>query len=116
MGYHWGCDPKGQYVDGHEHEDVVDYRQKVFLPKMAELVKQTTLWGSKDGPSVDPEPGVHHVIIWYHDKSTFYAHDRQTQRWIHKNEKAKRYKKGEGYSLMVPATWPSFEQSGFQGL
>jgi hypothetical protein len=101
MGYRWGYDPKGQYVDGHEREDVVDYRQKVFLPKMAELVKRTILWGSKDGPSIDPEPGVRRVIIWYHDESTFYAYDRRTRRWIHKNEKAKPYKKGEGYSLMV---------------
>ena len=28
---------KGVYVDGHEQEDVVKYRQEVFLPLIAEL-------------------------------------------------------------------------------
>lgn len=32
MGYHWKKEPKGQYKDGHEREDVVAYRQNVFLP------------------------------------------------------------------------------------
>ncbi|KAI0316465.1 hypothetical protein OF83DRAFT_1060295, partial [Amylostereum chailletii] len=32
MGYRWMKTPKGQYVDGHEREDVVAYRQHVFLP------------------------------------------------------------------------------------
>ena len=30
--YRWTKDPKGQYVDGHERDDVVTYCQKVFLP------------------------------------------------------------------------------------
>ena len=34
MGYRWTYDPKGQYVDGHERNDVVDYRQDIFLPAM----------------------------------------------------------------------------------
>lgn len=32
MGYHWKKEPKAQYKDGHECEDVVAYRQNVFLP------------------------------------------------------------------------------------
>jgi hypothetical protein len=60
----------------NKHDNVVNYQQNVFLPKMAKLVKQTILWGSKDGSSIYSEPGVHHIIIWYHDESTFYAHDR----------------------------------------
>lgn len=32
MGYHWKLELKGQYSDGHEHEDVVSYRQNIFLP------------------------------------------------------------------------------------
>jgi len=31
----------------------------------------------------------------------FFAYDRRTQKWIDKSEKAKPYKKGEGYSVMV---------------
>ncbi len=48
-----------------------------------------------------PEGSEKHVVIWFHDESTFYAHDRQKIRWIHKNEKIKPYAKGEGVSLMV---------------
>jgi len=33
LGYRYQSTPKGQYVDGHEREDVVTYREKVFLPK-----------------------------------------------------------------------------------
>jgi hypothetical protein len=32
LDYRWSYTPKGQYVDGHEREDVVAYRQNVFLP------------------------------------------------------------------------------------
>ncbi|KAI5988731.1 hypothetical protein EDD15DRAFT_2116555, partial [Pisolithus albus] len=32
MGWKWKQEAKGQYVDGHEREDVVTYRQNVFLP------------------------------------------------------------------------------------
>jgi len=37
MGYHWTEKPFGQYVDGHECDDVVYYRQNVFFPAWAEL-------------------------------------------------------------------------------
>jgi hypothetical protein len=32
LDYRWSYDLKGQYVDGHERDDVVTYRQNVFLP------------------------------------------------------------------------------------
>jgi hypothetical protein len=32
LDYRWTKMPNGQYVDGHEREDVVTYRQNVFLP------------------------------------------------------------------------------------
>ncbi|KAL5633413.1 hypothetical protein ACGC1H_003789 [Rhizoctonia solani] len=34
-------------------------------------------------------------------ESTFYAHDRRLTRWIHEQETARLFKKGEGVSLMV---------------
>ncbi|KAF8162642.1 hypothetical protein B0H34DRAFT_649809, partial [Crassisporium funariophilum] len=101
MGYRWMYDPKGQYVDNHERDDVVAYRQNVFLPVMEGLQSRQTKWNSKDGTREDPPPGTHRVIVWYHNESTFYAHDRRTRRWVHRQEKAKPYAKGEGYSLMI---------------
>ncbi|CAK5283931.1 unnamed protein product [Mycena citricolor] len=41
------------------------------------------------------------VIIWYHDESIFYAHDRRRETWYHKDSDALPYRKGEGYSFMV---------------
>jgi len=32
MDYRWTKNPHGQFVDGHKREDVVEYRQLVFLP------------------------------------------------------------------------------------
>jgi hypothetical protein len=48
LGYHWTLKPSGQYVDGHEHEDIVRYRQNVFLPWWKELEPQLRVW-SQDG-------------------------------------------------------------------
>jgi len=33
LGYRWTTTPTGQYVDGHEQSDVLNYCQKVFLPR-----------------------------------------------------------------------------------
>jgi hypothetical protein len=49
MGYRWTYDLKGQYVDGHECEDVVNYHNKVYLPVLKELLPQMMKWGAKDG-------------------------------------------------------------------
>ncbi|TFK89911.1 hypothetical protein K466DRAFT_574542 [Polyporus arcularius HHB13444] len=37
LGYRWKKSPNGQYVDGHEREDVVHYRQGVYLPALNAL-------------------------------------------------------------------------------
>ena len=41
------------------------------------------------------------VVVWFHDESVFYAHDRWKKGWYHKDASAKPYAKGEGKSLMV---------------
>jgi len=32
LGFRWTLEPSGQYVGGHEREDVVTYCQQIFLP------------------------------------------------------------------------------------
>jgi hypothetical protein len=44
MGYRWTKKPSGQYMDGHERDDVVYYHQSVFLPAWAELDHHTRQW------------------------------------------------------------------------
>lgn len=108
MGYRWQKEPKGMYSDGHEREDVMLYRQNVFLPRWREYEAATRWWkedGTEDGDAkqrafIAREDGKI-VVIWRHDESTFYANDRRKLRWVHSSETAKPYAKGEGASLMV---------------
>ena len=80
MDYRWTKNPHGQFVDGHEREDVVAYRQLIFLPFWARTVEPSMRSWTKDiedarpytGPGM-PEP---HIVVWHHDESTFYANDR----------------------------------------
>lgn len=103
MGYRWKKEPKGQYADGHEREDVVAYRQNISIPAWNEREARMRSWSSND-PSVEetvlPE-GETPEIAWFHDESIFYANDRRKVRWVHESETAKPYAKGEGPSLMV---------------
>ncbi|KAJ3508503.1 hypothetical protein NLJ89_g5715 [Agrocybe chaxingu] len=100
MGYRWTINPKGQYVDGHERADVVHYRDEVFLPAILELEPRMRKYGTGDDNDA-LGPNTRRIVVWYHDESTFYAHDRRRRRWVHKGETAKPYAKGEGHSLMV---------------
>jgi hypothetical protein len=97
--YRWRKTPTGQYADGHEREDVVEYRNKVFLPALLELEPRLRKW-AKDGTEI-PSSADDRVVIWWHDESIFYAHDRRKLRWVRNTETAKPYAKGEGVSLMV---------------
>jgi len=100
MGYWWTLNPKGQYVDGHECPDVVAYHDGTFLPTIAKLEKCTRKYGSEDW-EIMMDPNIRQMVMWWHDKSTFYAHDWRQTCWVHKLETAKPYAKGEGHSLMV---------------
>ncbi|KAF7327022.1 hypothetical protein MKEN_00277100 [Mycena kentingensis (nom. inval.)] len=135
LGYRFTSPKVGQYTDGHERPDVVEYRNKVYLPRYFELQERVKGYDN-DGfplpPSPPPPPPVdengrqipiripttipvstpapattvpvappRRVIIWYHDESIFYAHDRRHKAWYHKDASAKPYMKGEGYSYMV---------------
>ena len=103
MGYRWTNAPKGQYVDGHEREDVVAYQQDVFLPKLAEIDAKMRKW-TADGiedPNTTTGPDFRHTVVWYHNESIFYANDRRMVQWVPENETAVPRAKGEGASLMV---------------
>lgn len=103
--YRWTRAPRGQFVDGHGRADVVDYRNKVFLPTIEVLDPRIRQW-TKEGTEVpvgvwEPRLTGRRVVLWYHDESTFYAHDRREERWVAKGETSVPRKKGEGASLMV---------------
>jgi hypothetical protein len=56
---------------------------------------------SKDGIATGAHTDGKQVVVWYHDESIFYAHDRHHKTWYHKDAPAKPYQKGDGHSLMI---------------
>jgi len=102
MGYRWTKKPSGQYVDGHERDDVVYYRQTIFLPAWQALEYRTRKWlDDHSAELLGPRPFERYLVVWFHDESTFYANDRRVVRWVWKGENAVPRTKGEGASLMV---------------
>ncbi|KAG2053081.1 hypothetical protein BDR06DRAFT_1055121 [Suillus hirtellus] len=101
--YHWTKDPKGQFVDGHERDDVVAYWQETFLPAWGAIEEKTRDWSCHERDGDYPRPSLQEqkTVVWWHDESTFYANDHCKTRWVHNSETAVPYVKGEGPSQMV---------------
>ncbi|KAF9514416.1 hypothetical protein BS47DRAFT_1453486 [Hydnum rufescens UP504] len=100
MQYCWQKQPQGQYADGHERTDVVAYRQNRFLPFWERLLPSLREW-DMDGNEIMDRAADQRMVIWTHNKSTFYAHDRLKLHWVHDSENPRPMQKGEGASLMV---------------
>ncbi|KAJ7670285.1 hypothetical protein B0H17DRAFT_948860, partial [Mycena rosella] len=102
LGYRFTAEKKGQYSDGHERDNVVYYREEVYLPSLKGFQDHSCMFDA-DGSVTTPSlpPGVRRTVIWYHDESIFYAHDRRRKSWYHKDANAIPYKKGDGASYMV---------------
>lgn len=92
------------YIDGHEREDVVEYR-KAFLKRMEQYSQRMATFSVVDGEVVLDMPTLKEneklLILVTHDESTFYENDRKRRRWIAKDEKPVPQPKGEGSSIMV---------------
>ena len=70
IGWVYDRDGKG-YVDGHEREDVVGYRNNVFLPKMAAFEPELSEFDENGAIS---KPSTKFVLVT-HDESIFSAND-----------------------------------------
>ena len=101
LGYRWSTPKKGQYADGHEREDVVNYRKHVFLPQWSRIQHRMASWSRDNLEEYGPKMQGREVIVWFHDETIFYAHDRRKKGWYHKDAPAKPYTKGEGATVMV---------------
>ena len=100
MGYRWSRNPRGQYVDGHERADIVDYRQTTYVPKVILYMESMRRWIDKYGWTVPPHV-IQVTILWFHDECTFYANDRRHSQWMAPGSSPVPRPKGEGTSLMV---------------
>ena len=94
------------YIDGHEHEDVVEYR-KGFVKWWREYENCFVIYGN-DGNVISTPPrfpvqqGVcFRLILVTHNESTFYKNDHRKSQWVSDKAKAVAEKKGEGQSIMV---------------
>ena len=102
MGYSWRRAKKGVYVDGHERDDVVKYRQEVFLPKLQQVRNRLARWnedGSVFKEGALPE-GDRWVVIVTHDESTFNVNDGRRQMWL-KDDENPLLPKGNGKGIMI---------------
>jgi hypothetical protein len=95
----------GMYINGHEQEDIVDYRKK-FVQHWKEYEKQFVIYDNKgqvvSWPHGFAVPGVRfHLILVTHDELTFYENDHRKTKWVHEKEKAATEKKGKGQSIMA---------------
>ena len=99
----YGIRKKGIYVDGHERDDVVAYRER-FLKDMAILEESMIMYHDD---TLEPlqnlaiESGKQRqYILVTHDESCFHANDGGTYGWAPKGEQPLR-KKGPGMGIMV---------------
>jgi hypothetical protein len=87
LGFYKSEVKKGVYVDGHKREDIVAYRQEVFLPLIAELDSYTRQYLERDDGTwqvIKPSLplGVKRHVMYFHDESCFYRHDYKKIIWL----------------------------------
>jgi len=100
MDYFWIKNSQGQFVNGHEQDDVVSYQNNVFIPVIKRFEATKHVWTVED-VAVEGPPPSHHTVTWWHDESTFYTNACRKIHWVHKGKTAVPYAKGEGASQMV---------------
>jgi len=74
---------KGVYMDGHERADVVEYREKVFLPKMKEFERRMARYEGPELMRIEPNllPGERELIAEFQDESCCQGNDHKTTAW-----------------------------------
>lgn len=92
---------KALYYDGHDHPDVVHYRQNVFLPAMAGYRERLVEYevGNTEKELVKPlESGERKLVLCAHNKMTSQANDGVKRSWVLEGEHALK-KKGVGHGM-----------------
>ncbi|KAG2073340.1 hypothetical protein BDR04DRAFT_938267, partial [Suillus decipiens] len=100
----WRCTVirKGVYMDGHEREDVVKYRNEIYLPAMSKFEKRMVRFEGPELTRVEPtlQPGEKQIKPYYHDECCFHANDDVKSAWLRPGERVLR-KKGRGRLIHV---------------
>lgn len=88
-GFRFSHTKKGTYVDGHEREDVVKYRQEEYLPLLKECDKRGPIISEHkiEWPAgVEPGGLLRPLKKVVHDESYYNANDEQPQQWVAEGE------------------------------
>ena len=74
---------KGVYMDGHERDDVVKYRNEVYLPAMQAFEQRMVQFEGPELVRVEPtlKPGERRIKPYYHDECCFHANDNTNSAW-----------------------------------
>lgn len=93
---------KGVYMDGHEREDVVKYRNEVFLPAMGNFEERMTKFEGPELTRVPPslKDGEKEVIPLFHDESCLTVNDFKAKAWLAPGQTILQ-KKGRGRLIHV---------------
>ena len=107
LGFEYLSPKKGSFVDGHERDDVVEYR-KNFWRRMVTLgflcrgnAPTSTAAESLPKDLEEPSPQLTaKTVIFFHDETTFQANDDQTRQWGAKGTQVV-MQKSKGRGIMV---------------
>ena len=107
LNWRYGKKKRGMYIDGHEREDVVEYRRG-FIKRWREEYEPRMVFYDDAGNIVKTPKGFtvpqgirFRLILITHDESTFYENDRRKTLWQHTTHALTPERKGEGESLMI---------------
>ena len=110
LGWQYGKQWNGMYIDRHEHEDIMEYRSK-FVERFHQYEQHFHIWDN-DGnelprPSGFPVPeayrasGCFCLVLITHDILVFFQNDQCKYMWHNTGKSTAPRPKGEGQLLMV---------------
>ena len=107
LGWRYGRQKNGMYIDGHEREDVVQYRT-TFVQRFKQYERRFHLWDD-NGEELPPPRGFHvpeaagrfRLVLVTHDESTFFQNDQRKVGWDREGSSKAPKPKGDGQSIMV---------------
>ena len=95
---------KGLYFDGHEREDVVEYRdlylRKIEILQSSHLPPPNCFNGGETEEVIGNNSADKRLVLIYHDESSFHANEGQSWQWAEEDKLALR-PKSQGRGLMV---------------
>jgi len=91
---------KGTYYNGHERDDVKEYR-RIYLRK-PEILQSTPpiCPGGETEETIGAAGAEKRLVLLYHDESSFHSNEARTWQWTEKDKVSLR-PKGQGRGLMV---------------